>query len=192
MQDNGTVVPADSVSENGAVGGVGTSQRSLQKQTPLTRAVSSQGNIQDSDERSEVHSERKQKRHARDWRRKRAEEEENAGLKEEGAAGTSKLGNTAVHRERTRKKKDKKRARNADEVNSASDDKEKMENNPEGESHQKDVSEESASGGTRTSAVLVRIDEGSDDESYMNPGFSGNHTVTNPAVARRQEMNEVV
>ncbi|BFZ00678.1 hypothetical protein BsWGS_03717 [Bradybaena similaris] len=192
LQDNGAVVPADSVSEDGAVGGVGTSQRSLQKQTPLTRAVSSQGNIQDSDERTEVRSERKQKRRARDWRRKRAEEAENAGLEDVGAAGTSQLLNTTVHRERTRKKKDKKRVRNAHEVNSAGDDKQKMENNPEGDSHQKDDSEETASGGTRTTAVLVRIDEGSDDESYMNPGFSGYPTVTNPAVARRREINEVV
>ncbi|CAG5135557.1 unnamed protein product, partial [Candidula unifasciata] len=59
------------------------------------------------------------------------------------------------------------------------------------EGHQRDVRDNTVSGVREVTPLLVRIDEGKDEESHSNPGISGSHTVVNPAVARRREMNEV-
>lgn len=172
VPDHGPAMPSDLDGEQGAVGGVGVSDRTYRHQAPT---VSFKGSIQVGNERQDVRSERKRKRQSRERR------EVAAGHGEEDFVGTSVSSEARGHRERRKKRKDRKRRTENRSAHQDATEIGKEGNIQREEGQNRDGADEQ-----------TRIHEDNGDGIYVNTDLPESREFVIPVVARRREMNEVV
>uniref|UniRef100_A0A0B7ACF4 RING-type E3 ubiquitin transferase n=2 Tax=Arion vulgaris TaxID=1028688 RepID=A0A0B7ACF4_9EUPU len=177
--------------DHGAVGGVGISDRIHRLHAPV---ISSKGNIQDGGEKREGRLDRKRKKQDRRAVRRdeTARREEETRPRDDEAAGTSNVSEMRVHRERRKRRKDKKRGENRANLREFVTIESETEKKPEESTNEKDDENSATICERESSDGIVNCSEENEHETYVNPSFSENHDIVIPGTSWRRELNEVV